>query len=377
MKRFITPILWTIVLFFGLVQFSFSQNICFQTDNNNVFEGTPVAKSIAKGDFNHDGNIDIVMGNSSGASSNANDKRLEYIQNKGGRDFAPPVSFQSGSKVYDVAVGDINNDGDLDVVVANANMARIAVINGDGMGSFSTPISHVLGGSSVPTAIALGDFNGDDVLDIAVISNSQEIFIILNDDITPGTLTTHATISVPGTSPTDIVAADFNGDGDMDLAISNSGTNSVTVYHGDGAGNFSLASTTLLTPTLNAVDLVADDFNGDGKPDIAVVSEDSKQVSVIINAGGTLPATQTHIYTVGLDPSSIESADLYNNNKRDLVVINSSDNSFSILKGDGTGNFTVEPPISGTNSPNAIITGNFDADGNDDVIYSTQIEVGS
>lgn len=61
MKRFIIPVLWTIVLFIGLVQFSFSQNTCFQADNNNVFEETPVAISIAKGDFNHDGNIDICQ----------------------------------------------------------------------------------------------------------------------------------------------------------------------------------------------------------------------------------------------------------------------------------------------------------------------------
>src|SRR5690554_1580760 len=139
MKRILINI---IVLVFGLAQFSFSQTTCFQADNNYVFEGSSSAKSIAKGDFNNDGHLDIIMGNSTGASSDPTLTRMVYIQNNGGRSFSTPINFMSGPRVLDVAVGDIDDDGNLDVVLVNFNMDRVAVVFGNGDGTFQTPIGY-------------------------------------------------------------------------------------------------------------------------------------------------------------------------------------------------------------------------------------------
>src|SRR5690554_4535722 len=116
-----------IVLFFGIAQFSISQTTCFEADNNFVFEGSSSERSIAQGDFNNDGEIDIIMGNSLGASPDATLQRLVYIESTGGGNFAAPVNVLSGSRVYDVEAADLDGDGNLDVVLVNFNMNRAAV----------------------------------------------------------------------------------------------------------------------------------------------------------------------------------------------------------------------------------------------------------
>src|SRR5690554_6299334 len=138
MKRILINI---IVLVFGLAQFSFSQTTCFQADNNYVFEGSSNSRSIAKGDFNNDGNIDIIMGNSTG-SPNPTLTRLVYIQNNGGRSFSAPVEIESGSSVVDVVAVDIDNDGSLDVVLVSSNLEKLFVIKGNGDGTFQKPVGY-------------------------------------------------------------------------------------------------------------------------------------------------------------------------------------------------------------------------------------------
>src|SRR5690554_3291111 len=184
-----------IVLFFGIAQFSFSQTTCFQSDNNYVYEGGNSARSIAKGDFNNDGVIDVVMANSTGGSADASLTRLVYIQYDGGRSFASPVNYQSGSRVLDIASGDIDNDGNLDVVLVNFNMDRIAVIFGNGDGTFQTPVPYILGSitNSLPSIVELVDLNGDGLLDVEVSGNTSELDVFLNDILNPGLLLPLAT----------------------------------------------------------------------------------------------------------------------------------------------------------------------------------------
>src|SRR5690554_7023801 len=88
-----------IVLFFGIAQFSISQTTCFEADNNFVFEGSSSARSIAQGDFNNDGEIDIIMGNSLGASPDATLQRLVYIESTGSGNFAAPRSEEHTSEL--------------------------------------------------------------------------------------------------------------------------------------------------------------------------------------------------------------------------------------------------------------------------------------
>src|SRR5690554_91192 len=91
----------------------YSQTTCFSSDNNYIYGGPSSADAIAKGDFNNDGNLDVVVINSTGATADPSLQRLYYIENTDNRTFAPPVQLQSGSRVLDVKAGDVNNDGNI------------------------------------------------------------------------------------------------------------------------------------------------------------------------------------------------------------------------------------------------------------------------
>src|SRR5690554_4374209 len=358
-----------IVLFFGIAQFSFSQTTCFQADNNYVFEGSSSAKSIAKGDFNNDGHLDIIMGNSTGASSDPTLTRMVYIQNNGGRSFSTPINFMSGSRVLDVAVGDIDNDGNLDVVLVNFNMDRVAVVFGNGDGTFQTPIGYTT--SFGPNAVVIDDFDGDGYLDVAVIGNGSNLDVFLNDSGALGTLLPQTPMSLgSGVNPTGITSGDLDADGIIDLAIANSGAANATVLTGDGFGAFSITST---IPTgLGAADIVADDFDNDGVLDLAVVNTDANNVSILINDGFGNFASAVN-YVTGLEPVSIETGDFDNDGQRDLAIVNTGDNTMSTLNGIGDGTFTAHVQIQAVNSPQDLVVGDFDVDGNDDVIHSCSV----
>ena len=136
---------------------------------------------------------------------------------------------------------------------------------------------------TTPEGIAVGDFNGDGIPDLAVAntgSNSVSIFLGNGD----GTFTLHSTLAT-GTAPVMVAVADFNGDGKPDLAVTNSGSNSVSIFLGNGDGTFTLKSSfSSIEPGPSVI--VVGDFNSDGIPDI------------VITCNILFPASLVHGYVV-------------------------------------------------------------------------------
>ena len=209
-----------------------------------------------------------------------------------------------------------------------------------------------------PDGIAAGDFNGDGYLDLAVANDgSNNISVLLNNG--NGTFTQSSTPGV-GSGQTSVTAGDFNGDGYIDLAVTNQGFNTVSILMNNGNGTFTQSSTVAVGT--NPFSITAGDFNGDGFPDLAVVNEGSNSVSILLNSGnGTF--IQSSTISVGDRPYFISSGDFNNDGLVDLAVVNMGSNTISVLMNNGNGTFTQNSTAAFGSGPRTLTVGDFNGDG--------------
>ena len=226
--------------------------------------------SIVAGDLNNDGVPDIFMGGN-GAS-------LAAINLLGGN--FQPESLQPAAG-FGVGIGDFNHDGNLDVAVSGGPYQNIAVLLGNGDGSFQTPISYP--DPFEPLGIAVADFNHDNNLDLAIADYAGSLGKILlgNGD---GSFHGGNTFGA-GMLPATLVAADFNQDTNVDLAVSDFHKGTVAVLRGKGDGTFLLP---VFYPTGTKPTMVTmGDFNLDGSMDLVAINGIDNTVTVLLNDSGT------------------------------------------------------------------------------------------
>ena len=240
----------------------------------------------AIGDFNHDGVPDVVTADYHGNS-------VSVLANTGGT-LAPRASYATvaGAETSNLAVGDLDGDGNLDVIATNPLQASISVFLGSPDGTLAAAVNLPVGisGAAEPYSAAIADFDGDGKPDVAIAdSGSQTIIVrIGNGD---GSFGPEIAYPDRGTPPLIVITADVNGDGVADLLCANRGSDNVSVLIGRGDGTFRkalLASTgTLSAPYSIAVadfnqDGVLDIVTGDYAPEVASGSDDA---SVLLGIG--------------------------------------------------------------------------------------------
>ena len=217
---------------------------------------------------------------------------------------------------------------------------------------------------NTPVAAVAMDFNGDGQLDLAVVNQADNTVSVL---LGKPDASFAPKVDYPvGESPVAIVAADFNGDGKPDLAVVNSGSNTVSVLLGNGDGTFA-AHVDYSTDGL-PVGVVAADFNGDGKVNLAVVTGYST-VSILLGNGDGTFAAQTSV-AVGINPVALAAGDFNGDGKIDLITSNNTPEdllplppSVTVLLSKGDGTFTrVDTTMDGT-VPGALAVGDFNRDG--------------
>src|SRR5438067_2455744 len=168
-----------------------------------------------------------------------------------------------------VKAGDVNGDGNLDLVTASVGNVMGAVLLGNGDGTFQPP--RIMPFIGDPESIAIRDFNGDGKMDLAFANDDApdaKVTVMLGNG--DGTFQAAQRFSVGAAESESLAAGDFNGDGKLDLVVANAGTNDVSVLLGNGDGTFRPA---LTFPAGNRLEFIAiGDFDHDGKLDVAVAS---------------------------------------------------------------------------------------------------------
>ena len=189
-------------------------------------------ESIAIGDFNNDYRPDIVV-----AQSGTRSVGVLLRGDNGAMKRVKIFSTGSDSKPHGLAVGDFDNDGRLDITVANNGNANIGLFFGFGNGTFSSQSIISLGEGSYPIWVGVGDFNNDMRVDIVVADNISPagIIVLLNNG--NGSFEIKRTYNVPD-QPSAGAVGDFNGDGRLDLVVSQSYSSTVTILLGHGDGTF-------------------------------------------------------------------------------------------------------------------------------------------
>ena len=275
-----------------------------------------------------------------------------------------------------LAVGDFNGDGVIDIVAPEVQ-GPVTLLN-LGHGTFSTSIAESAQLVQSPAA-AVADFNGDGKLDIAVPDNE---FVSLYRGHGDGNFTFSKILGSLGPA-TGLLTADFNGDGKPDLAAIENGTLQIMLNAGDGtfpmpAGGFHSTATNLASTFITA------DFNGDGKADIAVPADSGDSIAILLgNGDGTLqtskPTPPLPGRAVGGTSQVLVAADFNGDGKPDLVTLSSTMGGgppyvVDLLFGNGDGTFqspVVVPIALDTFSPVLVLAGDFDGDGKQDLILGS------
>lgn len=316
--------------------------------------------SLASGDFDGDGKLDLAVANQGGNS-------VSILLGDGKGDYKSSLEIPMPSGAGTVTAGDWNLDGNVDVTVLSPRSGGITVLFGDGAGRFGSAAYFASGTS--PTALTVGDWNHDAKQDFAIVNHAgHDVSILLGDGAGGFAPATHFAVSA---GPRELTAADLNRDGNVDLAILDDSDRSVYILLGDGAGGFSAPSK--LGPFSGSPDAIATgDFEGDLIPDLVLASHSSANEVVLLRGDGAGGIRSTTRYPLlsGLHPRALTTGDFDGDGNLDLATVNETDpysdfvfGEVTIWRGDGMGGLRPPSNLASGRDSRAIAIGDFDADG--------------
>ncbi len=301
----------------------------------------------------------------------------------GSLSFADPMDSTVGFYPYGVVIVDLDNDGKPDIATANnANSpsSTITVLRNinSSPGSIQFAAAQSFPATEMPFSIAAGDIDGDGLPDLVVTSINGPSVAVYRNTSTPGNISFAPRVEfVTGSSPYAVVIADFNSDGKPDIATANYTSGSVSVFTNlSTTGTINLSAKTDVTVNMGPRSVTSTDFDGDGKPDLAIANALSNSVSILRNTStGSIISWGARIdIAAGTEPFHINSSDIDGDGKNEILVTNNGNHNISIYRNTSAGGITFATPVSyGVNvsfsqGAKHIAIGNLDGDGKPDVV---------
>ena len=374
-----------------IVTFTSPQSINSSSFATNVdFTAGSSPWRVAIGDLDGDGKPDLVVVNN---SSNTISVYRNIITSGTitSNSFAAKVDFVTGSSPISIALGDLDGDGKLDIVVGNLNSPTVSVLHNTSISgsitssSFAAKVDFTVG--TYPYSVAIGDVDGDGKPDIVVNNEGSSTVSVLRNTSIEGSITSSSFATkvdfTTGSNSYSVAIGDIDGDGKPDLAIANYVDNIVSVYRNTSTiGIISFAAKVDFTTTdnlgaLTPWNVAIGDVDGDGKPDLVVSNVGGNTtISVLRNTStiGSVSFAAKVDFTAASRPSNIAIGDIDGDGKPDLAVANSYlDSTVSVFRNTSTiGNvsFAAKVDFKTASPPLSVAIDDIDGDGKPDIVVA-------
>ncbi len=316
----------------------------------------PAPLSVTAAKLNSDANFDLAVTDFVSSS-------VSILLGDGNGNFTPAATSPetSDGTSNSVAAGNFNGDANTDLATANLDGGDVTILLGSASGDFTEPGTSPEVVGTGPISITAANLGGDANTDLAVVNNDTTNVSILLGDGTGNFTTAAGSPETVGADPRSVVAAKFNGDANTDLAVANRGTDNVSILLGSASGDFAEPASSEEGAGDAPSGLAAANFGGDGNVDLAVANRDSDNVSILLGNGtGNFTPAGTSPEPAGNAPRSLVAANLGGSTSTDLAVANAESDNISVLLGNGAGNFIpagTSPEAAG-DEPFSIATAN-------------------
>jgi len=315
------------------------------------------------GDLNGDGKGDVVI-------TYERQPKVTVFLGVGDGNLTPGVSYVIGAQSSDLALADLNGDGKLDIAAAQSSGSGVSVLLGRGDGTFLPATSYPTG--QEPGAIAVADLNHDGVPDLITLSQPASTVSVLIGVGNGTFLPKRDSAARPGANA--LAVADFNLDGRPDVALASivGAGGALVVLPGLGDGSFGDPIQTPITGS--PFSLCSGDWNGDGKPDVALVDLSTGNVRTFAGHGDGTFDSPNLVATLSF-PFSCTEGDLNGDGKEDLVISNPDQDNVAVLLGDGSGGFGSAVKIPSAEGA-FVALGDMNSDGRPDFVSASSAGVG-
>ena len=295
------------------------------------------------------------------------------------KDASPSPRLPVGTTPGSVELADLNGDGKRDIVVANSASNNLTILLGDGRGGFTPAPGSPLAAGELPNDIAIADLNGDGKLDLALANHEQkQVTIFLGDGrsrFTPATpVNVESKPHIHG-----VAVGDFDGDRKLDLAVESWETNQVEILIGKGDGAFNTPGRLFSVGRMPYQRLRAGDFNNDGFADVVTTNLEGDSVTVLLGGKDGLKESQGSPFHANKTPFGLAVGDVNKDGNLDLAIVNYSgepsdlkNDGLTVLLGDGRGGFRMAQgsPFPTGAAPTRVAIGDINGDGFPDIAAS-------
>jgi probable HAF family extracellular repeat protein len=311
---------------------------------------------LSTGDISGDGKLDITV-------VNIDSNTVRSLINDGTGYFSSQAHYAAGDDPRFILVSSIDKNEYLDIVTVNGRSGDISILLGSAGGIFADQVRYPAGDE--PRCVAVGDLDADGDVDLVVANAGQfsggDISVLLNKG---GSNFSAQTRYDAGRRPLGVSLGDLDGDGNLDMAVANSGSGDASVLLNTGDGTFAAETRYAAGDLPRSISL--GDLDGDGDPDMVVVNGGSDDASVLLNNGdGTFAAPV--FYTTGDLPISVSLGDLDGDGDLDMVAANGDSDDISVLLNTGNGTFGVHSRYAVGERPESVVLGDLDGDGDLDI----------